>query len=87
MVPKSTYHIARAACELSFGSSSRRPMSMSGQTRASSDLDVMSAVLLITDSTRISFNVAERPNADVPLYLAAAKPGAYFERLRNARAV
>jgi hypothetical protein len=35
-----------------------------GQTRTSSDLDVMSAVLLITDSTRTSFNVADGPGRD-----------------------
>lgn len=34
------------------------------QTRTSSDLDVMSAGLLITDSTRTSFNVAEGPTRD-----------------------
>jgi hypothetical protein len=38
-----------------------RPMSVVGQTRTSSDLDAMSAVLPITDATRTSFNVAEGP--------------------------
>ena len=33
-------------------------MSVEGQTRTSSDLDVMSTVLLITNSTRTSSNVA-----------------------------
>ena len=36
-----------------------------GQTRTSSDLDVMSAELLITDSTRTSFNVADGPFSDI----------------------
>ena len=42
-------------------------MSHMGQIRTSSDLDVMSAVLLITDSTRTSFNVAAGPTADMAL--------------------
>jgi hypothetical protein len=42
-----------------------RQMSHLGQTRTYSDLDVMSAVLLITDSTRTSFNVAEGPGTDI----------------------
>jgi len=42
-----------------------RRMSLMGQIRTSSDLDVMSAVLLITDSTRTSFNVAEGPEPDI----------------------
>src|SRR5579864_1105507 len=35
-----------------------------GQIRTSSDLDVMSTVLLITDSIRTSFNVAQGPQTD-----------------------
>ena len=45
-------------------------MSAAGQTQTSyRDLDVMSAVLLITDSTRTSFNVAEGPISDIAVVL------------------
>ena len=43
-------------------------MSQLGRTRTSSDLDVMSAVLLITNSTRTSFNVAQGPIGDIRLF-------------------
>jgi hypothetical protein len=39
-------------------------MSPLGQTQTSSVLDMMSAVLPITDSTRTSFNVAKGPCVD-----------------------